>query len=112
MRVSAGDGAAGGEDVSIRAVPVLRNCGATLKTRLILPDGSSRALTWTNRHPNQASKAGLVLFRHSPETLSGAEARSLIARGGWIETTHPARIRRALGFADDEAGVVEMEKEA
>ncbi|MDD2664402.1 MAG: hypothetical protein PHD19_11680 [Dechloromonas sp.] len=69
-------------------------------------------MNWTNRHPNQASRAGVVLFRHSAEVLSGDEARRLIAAGGWIETTHPARIRLALNFAVDEPGIVEMEKEA
>lgn len=88
---------------------MLRRAGGDVKTRLVLPDGSSRALNWTNRHPNQASKAGLVLFRHSSEVLSGEEARRLIAEGAQIETTHPARIRRALGFADGEAGVAGIE---
>lgn len=83
-----------------------------MKTRLIYPDGSSRALNWTNRHPNQSSKAGLVLFRHSAEVLSGDEARQLIAAGAVIESDRPDRIRSALGFAVDDPGIVEMEKEA
>lgn len=85
---------------------MLRRAGsAVLKTRLILPDGSARALNWTNRHPNQATPAGLLLFRHSSETLAGADARALIAAGARIETTHPERVRRALGFGPDEAGI-------
>ncbi len=76
-----------------------------MKTRLIFPDGSSRALNWTNRHPNQATPAGLLLFRHSSETLSGAEARALIAAGARIETTHPQRVRGVLGFAAGDPGV-------
>lgn len=83
-----------------------------MKTRLVLADGSSRALNWTNRHPNQASPAGLVLFRHTAEAMDGETARRLIAEGGRIESTHPERVRQALGFAADEAGIVEMEKEA
>jgi len=76
-----------------------------LKTRLILPDGSERALNWTNRHPNQASRAGLVLFRHSSEVLDGTMARRLVAQGARIESTHPERVRAALGFGPDEPGV-------
>ena len=76
-----------------------------MKTRLILPDGSERALNWTNRHPNQASRAGLVLFRHSGEVVDGAMARRLVTQGARIETTHPERIRAALGFEADEAGI-------
>lgn len=72
---------------------------------MILPDGSERALNWTNRHPNQASRAGLVLFRHSGEVVDGAMARRLLAQGARIETTHPARIRAALGFGEEEAGI-------
>lgn len=83
-----------------------------MKTRLLLSDGTARSLTWTNRHPNQASKAGLVLFRHSSEVLDGPAARAAIAQGAKIETTHPTRIRAALGFGDSEPGIVEMEKEA
>lgn len=83
-----------------------------MKTRLILADGSARALNWTNRHPNQSSRVGLVLFRHTADVLSGAEARAMIATGARIETTHPGRIRQALGFTVDEPGIVEMEKEA
>lgn len=76
-----------------------------MKTRLLLGNGEERALTWTNRHPNQASKAGLVLFRHSSEVLDGAFARRIIAMGGRIETTHPDRVRGALGFGTDEPGI-------
>jgi hypothetical protein len=79
-----------------------------LKTRLVMPDGSARALNWTNRHPNQASRAGVVLFRHSGEVIDGAMARRLIAQGARIETTHPERIRAALGFGVDDLGVVAM----
>jgi hypothetical protein len=82
-----------------------------MKTRLLLGDGEERALTWTNRHPNQASKAGLVLFRHSSEVLDGPFARRIIAMGGRIETTHPERVRGALGFSGDEPGVFFMERE-
>lgn len=63
-----------------------------------MPDGSERALNWTNRHPNQASRAGLVLFRHSAEVLDGAMARRLVAQGARIESSHPERVRMALGF--------------
>lgn len=70
-----------------------------------MPDGTDRALTWTNRHPNQASRAGVVLFRHSSEVLGGAEARRMVAAGARIETTHPERVRRALGFDENEPGV-------
>lgn len=55
-------------------------------------------MTWTNRHPNQASKAGVVLFRHSDRILGGDEARRLLAEGGRIESTHPDRVARALGL--------------
>ena len=79
-----------------------------MKTRVLLADGSERALNWTNRHPNQASKAGLVLFRHSSEVLDGAFARRIIAMGGRIESTHPDRVRGALGFGVDEVGVYLM----
>jgi hypothetical protein len=113
VRIVAGDGDAGGEAVSVRGVSVLRGVGGGgLRTRLILPDGSARALNWTNRHPNQASRAGLVLFRHSGEVVDGAMARRLIAQGARIETTHPERIRRALGFGEDEPGVVGIEEAA
>lgn len=74
-----------------------------------MPDGTDRALTWTNRHPNQASRAGVVLFRHSSEVLSGDEARRLIAAGARIETTHVERVRGALGFCDDETGIFRLE---
>ncbi len=37
-------------------------------------------------------------------------ARRLIAQGARIETTHPERIRAALGFAEDAAGIVGMEE--
>nr|MBL8410817.1 hypothetical protein [Dechloromonas sp.] len=76
-----------------------------MKTRLILADGTERALTWTNRHPNQASLAGLVLFRHSPDILDPPFARRIIAIGGRIESTHPDRIRAALGFDPGEPGI-------
>lgn len=76
-----------------------------MKTRLLLADGSERALNWTNRHPNQASQAGLVLFRHSSEVLDGPFARRIIAMGGRIESSHPDRIRSALGFDPGEPGI-------
>lgn len=81
-----------------------------MKSRLVLPDGSSRALNWTNRHPNQATPAGLVLFRHTADVLDAESARRVIAEGGQVESTHPERIRKALGFMSDEPGIVEMEK--
>lgn len=80
-----------------------------MKTRLLLGNGEERALTWTNRHPNQASKAGLVLFRHSSEVLDGPFARRIISMGGRIETTHPDRIRGALGFDPGEPGIFLMD---
>ena len=83
-----------------------------MKSQLILPDGTVRALNWTNRHPNQASSAGVVLFRHSSQIITGDEARALIANGGVIESDRPDRIRKALGFSADEAGIVAIEKEA
>lgn len=77
-----------------------------VKTLLLRPGEAPRALTWTNRHPNQASRAGVVLFRHSSEVLSGPEFRALREAGAWIESTHPARVRGALGMADGEPGVM------
>lgn len=79
-----------------------------MKTRLLTPGEAPRALTWTNRHPNQASRAGVVLYRHSSVVLSGGEFRALREMGAVIETTHPARVRAALGLAEDEAGVEAM----
>ena len=80
-----------------------------MRTLLLRPGEAPRALTWTNRHPNQASRAGVVLFRHSSEVLSGPEFRALRdGQGAWIESTHPARVRGALGMAEGEPGVVTM----
>lgn len=79
-----------------------------MKTRLLLPDGTERALTWTNRHPNQASPAGVVLFRHSPDLLDAAAARQLITQGARIESTRPDRIRAALGLDPGEPGIYLM----
>lgn len=75
-----------------------------MKTRLLQPGEAPRAMTWTNRHPNQASRAGVVLFRHSDVVLSGEDFRAVVAAGGHIETTHVERIQRALGVVE---GVVE-----
>lgn len=79
-----------------------------MKTRLLLPDGTERALTWTNRHPKQASQAGLVLFRHSSEILDGPALRQLVAQGARLESTHPDRIRAALRFDPGEPGIYLM----
>jgi len=80
-----------------------------VRTLLLRPGEAPRALTWTNRHPNQASRAGVVLFRHSSEVLSGPEFRALRdGQGAWIESTHPGRVRAALGMAEGEPGVVTM----
>lgn len=78
-----------------------------MKTRLLIPGEAPRAMTWTNLHPNQASRAGVVMYRHSPVVLSGGEFRALRElRGAVIETTHPARVRAALGLGEGEQGVV------
>ena len=80
-----------------------------MKSRLHIPGAEARALVWTNRHPNQATPAGLVLYRHSDTVLSGTDFRALRdGQGAWIESTHPFRIIRALGLADDEPGIVQM----
>lgn len=79
-----------------------------MKTVLQVPgEAAPRALNWTNRHPNQASRAGVVLWRHSSVVLSGAEFRALRdGQGAWIESTHPGRVRAALGLAEGEPGVM------
>lgn len=74
-----------------------------MKSRLLLPGDAPRALTWTNRHPNQASRAGVVLFRHSDVVLDAPAFAAMVAAGGWIETTHPGRVMGALGV---QAGVL------
>src|SRR5574338_502629 len=81
-----------------------RHC-PSMKTLLLVPGEAPRALTWTNRHPNQASAAGVVLFRHSGMVLSGDAFRALRDGGAWIETTHPGWVRRALGLDPGDLGV-------
>lgn len=80
-----------------------------MRTVLQVPGEAPRALNWTNRHPNQASRAGVVLWRHSSVVLSGGEFRALRdGQGAWIESTHPARVRQALGLAEGEPGVLTL----
>lgn len=79
-----------------------------MKTRLMQPGEPPRALNWTNRHPNQASRAGLMLYRHSSIVLSGPEFRAMRDGGAWIESTHPERVRRALGLEEAESGVLPL----
>ncbi len=102
VRAGAGNDYAGGEDVSVRSVPVLRGAGESVKTRLLLLDGEDRALVWTNRNPKHPGKAGVMMFRHSTEVVTGDFARRVIAAGGRIESTHPERVRAALGCGADD----------
>lgn len=110
VRAGAGNNHAGGEDVPVRVVSVLRReSGVVLKTRLLLLDGEDRALVWTNRNPKHPGKAGVMMFRHSTEVVTGDMARRWIASGGRIESTHPERVRAALGFGMDDPPVGLME---
>lgn len=79
-----------------------------MKTRLLLASGDERALVWTNRNPKHPGKAGVMMLRHSADVLDGEMARRLIAMGGRIETTHPDRVRLALGFDPGEPGIFLM----
>ena len=80
-----------------------------MKTRLLLLDGEDRALVWTNRNPKHPGKAGVMMFRHSTDVVTGDFARRVIAAGGRIESTHPERVRAALGFGADDPPVGLME---
>ena len=86
-----------------------RDTGAALKTRLVLASGEDRALVWTNRNPKHPVKAGVMMFRHSTDVVTGDFARRVIASGGRIESTHPERVRAALGFAVDDPPIGLME---
>lgn len=80
-----------------------------MKTRLLLSSGEDRALVWTNRNPKYPGKAGVMMFRHSTDVVTGDFARRVIASGGRIESTHPDRVRAALGFGVNDPAIGLME---
>lgn len=81
---------------------MLRGTGKAVKTRILLSTGEDRSLVWTNRNPKHPGKDGVMMFRHSSDVVTGDFVRREIACGGLIKSTHPERVRAALGFCADD----------
>ena len=67
--------------------------------RLRTADGVSRALRWTDRHPQALPGHGVLLYRHGGTVLAALPA------GAVIEVTTPKeaqRIARALALSPEE----------
>mgnify|MGYP006357707391 CR=1 FL=1 len=66
---------------------------------LHIPGEPARALRWTTAHPASSHGGGVLLYRNGKYMLDGATFRALRdARGAWLETDRPDRVRTALAL--------------
>lgn len=71
---------------------------------LHVPGERSRALRWTVHDSRSSYGAGVLVYRNSNEILDGLNFRYLRdAKGAWIETDRPDRVRTALALLEDES---------
>lgn len=72
--------------------------------KLHIPGEHSRSLRWTQHDSRSSYGAGVLVFRNSSEMLDGLNFRYLRdAKGAWIETDRPDRVRSALTLLDGES---------
>lgn len=72
--------------------------------QLHVPGERSRALRWTDKHPQSSYGHGVLLYRNTADILDGAAFRAMRdGRGAWLETDQPKRARSALGLMETES---------
>lgn len=102
-------GTAGLANAKIRpCLHVLAGTAVAIRVVLQVPGEEPRRLVWTDRHPKSAGGLGVLRYKMSSELLDGETfLRLRDEAGAYLVTSHPRKIRLALGLPSDCVGVEE-----
>lgn len=83
-----------------------------IKVLYLIPGSAPVRLVWTDKHPKSVAGCGVLRFKNRADLLDAETFRDARDRlGATIITSHPAKVRLALGVPTDEPGVEEQNAE-